>query len=91
MLIEADKDIEMIHPVKVSLVYVAKKGAYYHPAESRYPNKTNISIMCDNCQKKNIIACISKDKYDICLKCCHDLCENTMIENKQIEYIFTIF
>ena len=36
----------------------------------------HVYVMCDNCKKKDLIACINYENYDICLKCAHEFTEN---------------
>lgn len=92
MLIESNNSVEMTFPDEtVSLVDVARYGYYYNPAIKRYPGKKNISVTCDKCLKKNLTACISKDKYDICLKCCNELCEDNILVRTYTDFIYNMY
>lgn len=46
---------------------ICEHGQLYSPVTLRYNFKC--SVICDRCYKKNLDACVSYDKYDLCTNC----------------------
>jgi len=42
-------------------------GTFHYPANSRY--SSNSVVVCDRCQKRNLLACIGSGDKDLCLPC----------------------
>lgn len=93
---------KICHIEKTNSTYlheVAKRGVYYYPATNSHPEKNKISIACDKCKRKDLVSCISKDGYDLCLKCVDDILNEhvpTKSNNLQkyimnFDYLYTLF
>jgi hypothetical protein len=46
-------------------------GVFYAPASRHYPEKPGISVSCDQCGARNLLACIGLRQQDLCLTCAH--------------------
>jgi hypothetical protein len=47
--------------------YTLKFGTYYNPATRHYGSSGN--VICDNCRRENLKACIGWNDCDLCMQC----------------------
>jgi hypothetical protein len=47
---------------------IVKLGVYYYPANKHYAGN-QISVVCDRCNKSNLVSCIGYKDKDLCLSC----------------------
>jgi hypothetical protein len=48
--------------------YTLKFGTYYNPASRHYGSNAS-NVICDNCRKENLKACIGWENCDLCMQC----------------------
>lgn len=55
----------------VNLADIYKHGTYYNPAWRHYGEHVN--VICDRCQRQNLLVCIGFRENDLCLTCVEQL------------------
>jgi len=53
---------------KDKINYTLKFGTYYNPATKHYGSNL-AKVVCDNCQKENLKACVGWNDCDLCMQC----------------------
>jgi hypothetical protein len=56
---------------------VVSQGSFAYPAWKRYGSNPNINVVCDNCDKQHLKACVGLDRMDLCLDCVKNIVENS--------------
>ncbi len=54
--------------MKTEYIRVYKYGEYFNPAWDKVGDP-RASVHCDRCKRKNLIACISQKRVDLCVQC----------------------
>lgn len=53
---------------------VVRLGKFYYPATSHYGTQST-TVVCDRCQRTNLVSCIGYGEMDLCLPCAHQVAE----------------
>lgn len=52
------------------IVEIIQNGSFYAPASKNYgKDRGEITVVCDRCDDKDILACIGYEEYDLCILC----------------------
>lgn len=66
---------------------ICQDGVYYIPAWRHY--NTQVSVVCDRCNKTHLSACIGYQNYDLCLNCVDKISEQLYPSRPKKEQIHT--
>ena len=54
-------------------IQIMNNGIYYCPANKHYPQFTDSNVVCNFCNKTNLVRCIGYNQFDLCLGCVANL------------------